>query len=187
MTRMSATRILMAAALMAGTALAGAQNSFPTPPTDDELAKQARHVVLQYPYYYIFDQVNLFVHDGQVQLSGAVTEPFKKSDLGRLVRRIPGVASVSNEIRVLPPSPVDESLRRQVARAIFSYGDLARYAAGPVPTMHILVENGRVTLFGVVATEADKQLAGLRANGAGLSFGPIVNNLEVENPYAGRS
>jgi len=175
-------RILMAAALLAGAALAGSKDPFPKPTTDDALAKQVRHVVLMYPYYGIWDQVGLFVHEGQVQLSGAVTEPFKKADLSRLVQRIPGVTGVSNEINVLPPSPMDDRLRRQVARAIYAYGPLSRYAAGPLPSIHIVVDRGHVTLSGVVATDGDKQLAGIRANGAGLSFGPVVNNLEVEHP-----
>ncbi len=151
------------------------------------IAKQVRHAILSYPYYYIWDQVDLFVHDGHVELTGAVTEPFKKADLGRLVARVPGVAGVTNEIKVLPPSPMDEHLRRQVARAIFAYPPLTRYAAGPLPAIHIVVDSGHVTLSGTVATEKDKQLAGIRANGAGLSFGQVVNNLEVEHPSAKKS
>jgi len=173
-------RILAAAALLAGAALASSKDSFPA--TDDAIAKRVRHEVLTYPYYSMWDQVGLFVHDGQVQLSGAVTQPFKKSDLARLVQRIPGVTGVNNEIKVLPPSPMDDRLRRQVARAIFSYPSLTRYAAGPLPSIHIVVDSGHVTLSGSVATDQDKQVAGIHANGAGLSFGQVVNNLEVEHP-----
>jgi hyperosmotically inducible protein len=181
------TRILMAAALLAGAALAATKDSFPKPATDDEIAKQARHVVLTYPYYGIWDQIGLFVHDGQVEISGAVTEPFKKADLARLVERISGVNGVTNEIKVLPPSPMDDRLRRQVARAIFGYPPLTRYAAGPQPSIHIVVDSGHVTLSGVVSTGGDKQLAGIRAMGAGLSLGEVVNNLEVEHPSAKKS
>ena len=180
------TKILMAAALLAGAAL-GATKDFPKPATDDEIAKQVRHAVLTYPYYYIWDQVGMFVHDGQVELTGAVTEPFKKADLARLVARVPGVTGVTNEIKVLPPSPMDERLRRQVARAIFGYGSLAQYAAGTQPSIHIIVDNGRVTLSGIVSTDGDKELAGIRAMGAGLSLGQVVNNLEVEHPSAKKS
>ena len=180
-------RILVAAALLAGAAMAASKDTIPKPVTDDALAKQVRHVVLAYPYYYVWDQVGLFVHDGQVQLSGAVTEPFKKTDLARLVERIPGVTGVSNEIKVLPPSPMDDRLRRQIARAIFAYAPLTRYAAGPQPSIHIVVDGGHVTLSGVVDTDQDKQMAGIRANGAGLSFGLVVNNMEVEHPAAKRS
>ena len=175
-------RILMAAALLAGAALAAAEDRFPQPPADDAIAKQVRHAILTYPYYSLWDQVGLFVHDGQVELNGAVTQPTKKNDLARLVERIPGVTGVSNEIKVLSNSPMDNRLRRQVARAIFGEPGLSRYAAGSLPAIHIIVDRGHVTLSGVVATDGDKNLAGIRARGAGLSFGDIENNLEVEHP-----
>jgi hyperosmotically inducible protein len=168
--------------MLAGTALAAGKDSLAQPATDDAIAKQVRHVVLIYPYYSLWDQVGLFVHDGQVELNGAVTQPVKKTDLGKLVARIPGVTGVTNEIRVLPPSPMDDRLRRQVAHAIFGDSPLARYAAGVLPSIHIIVENGHVTLSGIVATGGDKNLAGIRARGAGLSFGEVVNNLEVKHP-----
>jgi hypothetical protein len=44
-----------------------------------------------------------------------------------------------------------------------------------------------VTLSGVVSTDGDKNLAGIRAAGAGMSFGGVVNNLEVEHPSAKKS
>jgi hyperosmotically inducible protein len=176
------TRILLAAALLAGTALAAGKDSLAQPATDDAIAKQVRHVVLTYPYYSLWDQVELFVHDGQVRLNGAVTQPVKKTDLARRVAGIPGVTGVTNEIRVLPLSPMDDRLRWQVAHAIFGESPLARYAAGVLPAIHIIVENGRVTLSGIVADDGDKNLAGIRARGAGLSFGDVVNNLAVERP-----
>jgi hyperosmotically inducible protein len=176
------TRILLAAALLAGTALAAGKDSLAQPATDDAIAKQVRHVVLTYPYYSLWDQVGMFVHDGQVRLDGAVTQAVKKTDLGRLAARIPGVTGVTNEIKVLPDSPMDIRLRRQVAHAIFADGSLGRYAQGWLPAIHIIVENGHVTLSGVVSTDGDKNLAGIRAQGAGLSFGNVVNNLEVEHP-----
>ncbi len=183
----TATRVLMATALLASVALATTKDRFPKPETDDALAKQVRHVILSYPYYYIYDQVDQAVHGGQVELFGAVTEPYKKADLGRLVQRIPGVASLSNDIKVLPPLPMDDLLRRQVAQAIYSYPLLTPYAAAPVPAIHIVVDNGHITLSGVVATKTDKQVAGICAMGAGLSFGPVVNNLKVEHPPAKKS
>jgi osmotically-inducible protein OsmY len=117
-----------------------------------------------------------------VELNGAVTQATKKKDLARLVERIPGVTGVSNEIKVLSNSPMDVRLRREVARAIFGDPSLSRYGAGALPAIHIIVDNGHVTLSGVVENDGDKNLAGIRARGAGLSFGDIVNNLEVEQP-----
>ncbi len=95
---------------------------------------------------------------------------------------MPGVTSVADKIEVLPLSPNDNLLRRQVAAAIYRDPVFTSYAMEPVPAIHIIVDNGHVTLKGVVATDFEKNLAGIRASSAGLSFGPIVNNLQVEHP-----
>jgi hyperosmotically inducible protein len=83
---------------------------------------------------------------------------------------------------VLPLSPNDEQLRMRVARAIYADPSMTKYAIQAMKPIHVIVENGHVTLDGVVATDFDKQIAGTRAASAGMSFGPIVNNLQVENP-----
>jgi hyperosmotically inducible protein len=113
---------------------------------------------------------------------GAVTQPFKKSDIEHIVAKLPGVTSVTDNIEVLPLSPNDNLLRRQVAAALFRDPVFRTYATEPVPAIHIIVDNGHVTLTGVVANDFEKNLAGVRASGAGLSFGPVVNNLQVEHP-----
>jgi hyperosmotically inducible protein len=95
---------------------------------------------------------------------------------------VPGVVGIQDDIRVLPLSNNDDRLRLQVARAIYRDPSMTRYAIQAVPPIHIIVENGHVTLEGTVATEFDKNMAGIRASGAGLSFGPVVNHLQVEQP-----
>jgi hyperosmotically inducible protein len=150
--------------------------------TDADVAKSVRHEVLMYPRYTLWDDINFRVTNGNVELFGAVSQPYKKQDIQRIVQTIPGVASVTNEIKVLPLSPFDDRLRLQVARAIYGYGSLSRYAMGAVPSIHIIVDNGHVTLTGAVNNEMDKQIAGMRASGAGLGFGPVVNNLAVDQP-----
>jgi len=117
-----------------------------------------------------------------VQLLGQVSQPFKKDDLGRIARSVPGVTSVTNDLQVLPLSPMDDQLRLRVARAVYGDAVLNRYALGALPPIHIIVDNGRVTLEGSVGTEMEKQVAGMRASSAGLSFGAVVNNLRVEHP-----
>ncbi len=154
----------------------------PAPGTDAAIAQQVRHELVMYPRYTIWDDVSFRVNGGQVELSGAVTQPFKKSDMERLVRNVPGVTGISDRIEVLPLSDQDSRLRVQVARAIYRDPSLNRYAMQAMPPIHVIVDNGHVTLNGVVSTEMDKQIAGVRAATAGLSFGPVVNNLRVENP-----
>ena len=170
-------------ALLAGAGIAAAASTGSNgPQTDTDIAKHVRHEIVMYPYYSIWDDVSFRVDNGAVELSGAVNQPFKKSDIQRLVQRVPGVASVTNDLRVLPLSPNDDRLRLQVARAIFRDPSFTRYALSAVPSIHIIVDNGHVTLTGVVATDMEKQIAGMRASSAGLSFGPVTNNLQVEHP-----
>jgi hyperosmotically inducible protein len=158
------------------------------PPVNDEaLAKKMVHEVRMYPHYSIWDNIDVRVQNGNVDLIGSVSQPFKKDDLGRIAKSIPGVTSVTNDLNVLPLSNMDDRLRRQVARAIYSASPLQRYSIQAVPPIHIIVANGHVTLEGVVATEMEKEMAGIRASGAGLSFGPVTNNLHVENPSPHKS
>jgi hyperosmotically inducible protein len=175
-------RFLTIAALAAVTALASNKPVPSGPRTDEDLTKAVRHEVLMYPQYSLWDDVSFRVNNGNVELLGDVNQPYKKDDIGRLVKQIPGVEGVSNEIKVLPLSPNDDRLRLQIARAIFRDPNLSRYAMGAVPSIHIIVDNGHVTLAGEVMNNMDKQIAGMRASGAGLSFGQVQNNLTVENP-----
>ena len=73
-------------------------------------------------------------------------------------------------------------MRLRIARAIYGDSALSRYRTMAVPPIHIIVDNGHVTLEGIVNNEMEKNVAGIRASGAGLSFGKVVNNLRVENP-----
>jgi hyperosmotically inducible protein len=113
-----------------------------------------------------------------VTLYGQVTRPTLKSDAEAAVKSIEGVSSVVNNIEVLPVSPMDDQLRRAVYRAIYGEPALSRYSIQAVPSIHIIVKNGNVTLEGVVDNETDKNLAGLRANGVPNVFS-VKNNLAV--------
>jgi hyperosmotically inducible protein len=179
---------LVAATLVASAATAVAADKGAKPPlTGADLEKGVRHGILMYAKYTLWDDISFRIDNGNVELLGAVSQPYKKSDLERIVQRIPGVASVTNEIKVLPLSPQDDRLRLQVARAIYRDPALSRYGMGAVPAIHIIVDNGHVTLTGAVNNTVDKQVAGIRASGAGLSFGPVINNLTVDNPPAKKS
>ena len=173
-------QIALAAVLAASAAFASSSSGQRNAATDDEIARQVRHEVLTYSHYTLWDDINFTVNQGAVELNGAVTQPYKKADLGKIVQRVPGVASVTNRLEVLPLSPMDDSLRLQVARAIYRDPSLARYGFGAVPPIHVIVDNGHVKLTGVVASSFDKQVAGTRASSV-LSFGEIDNELRVEN------
>jgi|SRR5579872_865689 len=176
-------RLIVASLLVtAGTAMASNLPHPSGPLTDDQIAAQVGHEIRMYPRYTIWDNVNVRVRGGDVELEGQVSQPFKKGDLGRIAQRVPGVHSVTNQLKVLPVSLFDDRIRLQVARAIFRDPVLSRYSLQAVPPIHIIVDNGHVTLEGIVSTEMEKNVAGIRASSAGLSFGQVVNNLRVEHP-----
>jgi hyperosmotically inducible protein len=174
------SKVFVAAVFALGIAGA-ATTSTATPSSDAEIAKRLVHEIRMYSRYTIWDNVSFRVQDGRVEILGEVSQPFKKEDINRLAKSVPGVGSVTNDLKVLPLSPMDDRIRLQVARAIYGNSALSRYGMQPLAPIHIVVENGHVTLEGVVANDMDKQIAGIQAASAGLSFGPVVNNLQVEN------
>ncbi len=86
-------------------------------------------------------------------------------DLGKRAGNVPGVRQVVNKINVLPVSPFDDDLRYRIARAIYGNPSFWHYASMVNPPIHIVVQNGHVTLTGVVNNEVEKMLARSLANG----------------------
>src|ERR1700674_9206 len=144
----------------------------------EKLYKEVRHQLVMLPWYSVFDNLAYQVEGDKVILSGQVTRPVLKSDAEAAVKSIEGVSSVVNNIEVLPPSPMDDQLRRAVYRAIYGDPALSRYSIQAVPSIHIIVKNGNVTLEGVVDNETDKNLAYMRASQVPNVFS-VKNNLVV--------
>jgi len=144
------------------------------------LTHQVRHELVMLPFYSVFDNLQYRVEGGKVTLLGQVTRPNIKSDAESAVKHIEGVEAVDNQIQVLPTSFNDDRIRRATFRAIYSYPTLQMYALRSVPTIHIIVDNGHVTLEGSVARESDKDVAGIRANAVPGAFS-VTNNLHVDN------
>ncbi len=144
------------------------------------LIKEVRHELVMLPYYSVFDWLQFEVQgDGTVTLSGQVTRPTLKSDAGNVVKDVEGVTKVNNQIEVLPLSPNDDRIRRAVYQNLFNFNSpIFRYGMGAVPSIHIIVKNGNLTLKGVVDNEADKNLANVRANGISGVFS-VKNELTV--------
>jgi len=146
--------------------------------TGASLIREVRHQLVMLPYYSVFHNLTYSVEGDNVTLDGQVTRPTLKSDAESAVKNIEGVGSVVNNIEVLPLSPMDDDIRRAVYRAIYGDSGLQRYALQAVPSIHIIVKNGNVALEGVADTEADKNMANLRASGVPNVFS-VKNNLVV--------
>jgi len=167
----------LVSASIAGTAASQAGKAA-AKPEESTLAHEIRHQLQVLPYYSVFDYVSFSLEDHKVTLTGYVLRPHLRNDAEHAVGSIEGVSSVANFIQVLPKSSSDDDLRRSVYRAIFEDSVLQRYAVSNVPSIHIIVKEGTVTLEGSVETENDKKLGASRAAGvSGVST--VSNNLTV--------
>ena len=168
-------------ATLAGSAIAADQNLIPAQVSekDEKIARDVTHAIRLYSGYEIFDWVEGNVENGVVTLTGAVRVPQTQIDLATLAERVPGVTTVRNEIRVLPLSTYDDQIRRAAVLSISRDPNLAQYLMQANPPVHIVVENGRIELKGVVATTLDKRLVGDRVRNSIVAF-EVTNNLKVE-------
>lgn len=148
--------------------------------SDARIAKEVHHELLMLPYYGVFDNLEFRVKDANVTLLGQVTRPTLKSDAGRVIAGIEGVKHVDNQIEVLPLSSMDDRVRIAVFRAVYGKAPLNQYALRAVPTIHIIVKNGHVTLEGAVARQSDKDIAKIAADGVSGVFS-VTNNLRVDS------
>lgn len=148
------------------------------------LVKEVRHVLVMQPFYTVFDQFEFKVHGEAITLMGQVVRPVLKSDAASAVKHLDGVTSVKNEIKVLPPSPIDDRIRLQEFRAIYSAPGFEKYAIQAVPPIHIIVDMSRVSLYGVVDSQADKIVADLRAKQVPQVLS-VTDHLRVVNHHPG--
>lgn len=176
-------------------------------PADSATINDIRSKLLRLPYYGVFDFLAFSYVNGTVTLSGYDYRGTLKGDGERAVKQIARVDQVINNIEILPVSPNDDNLRWKTYYAIYSDPFLSRYAPGggmlwghrhsvpgglfgsaarfpgaePLGTypIAIIVKNGHITLMGVVDSESDKTMAGMKAKGVSGSFG-VENELTVE-------
>lgn len=154
-----------------------------TPQARIERAVQRELVMV--PQYGVFDHLAYQVNGRTVTLTGSVTRPVIKINAERNVKSIEAVEKVENKIIVLPTYSADDAIRLAVYRAIYGNPSLERYALQAVPSIHIIVNNGRVTLEGAVATKGDSDMAAIRANTVSGVFS-VTNHLQVDKPPAGK-
>ena len=144
------------------------------------IEKEVRREIVTLPFYSLFDHFAFRVDGETVTLMGKVSRPTLKSDAENVVKTIEGVEKVNNQIEVLPLSPNDDRLRLALYQSIYGHSALQTLAIRAVPPIHIIVENGNVTLEGVVLNDMQKNIAGVQANSVSGVFS-VTNNLSVEN------
>jgi hyperosmotically inducible periplasmic protein len=131
-------------------------------------------------YGNVFNAITVSVQNGAVTLGGHARTDVDKDSALALVSTYPGVKDVTDNIAVDPTSIIDDQLRLAVARAVYGYPSLNKYAIDPAKTIRISVQNGHVELSGVVDSKADKDTAYIRANGVPGVFS-VQNDLQVAN------
>ena len=145
---------------------------------DLQIFRDVSKQVLRYPQFTIFDSVNAWVDEGIVTLTGKVTMPYKRSDIEKRIAKLDGVKSVKNDISVLPVSMWDDELRVRISRAIYGNSTFWQYGSMANPPIHVIVENGRVTLEGVVNSNVDRMVA--RSIASSFDAFSVTNNLKTD-------
>ena len=171
--------LIASAVLVLGLVPAMAQRSRIVETTNPQLAKQVRRELVRLPYYGVFDNLAYSVDGRTVTLYGQVVRSSTRSDAVNRVKRLDGVSRVVNNIKVLPLSRFDDEIRARTYRSLARTGGLYRYLQGGNPSLHIVVDNGHVTLEGVVANNSDRALANMAARQVSGVFS-VKNNLRTD-------
>lgn len=145
---------------------------------DDVIASAIAARLRSFVFYTVFDAVRFEVKNGVVTLMGQVTAPFKAHEMATLASRVQGVQAVRNEIKTLPASSSDDQLRQEIASRIYDNTTFSDYAIQSNPPIHIIVDNGQVTLDGVVRSQVEKMQAGIIARNTFGVFN-VTNDLRV--------
>ena len=167
--------------LPAGSSFA-ADKTGPAPGSERYIVREVRREPIMLPFYSVFDNFDYKIHGGVVTLMGQVTRPTLMSDAESVVRTIEGVTKVVKEVKVLPVSPADDRIRLAVFRKLYeSDSPLFRCSEGAIPQLHIIVDNGNVTLAGMADNPSDKHVADIRVGQIPGVFS-VKNDPAVEKP-----
>ena len=148
--------------------------------SDAQIAADVSAAIRRYPFYNIFDWVEGSVNNGVVILTGAVQLPWYKAGYQEMLESVPGVNQIQNQLHTLPLSYVDERLRSAASSAIYGDPTFHSFASQPNPPIHVIVENAKITLEGVVANALQRQIAEGRVRTRVVAL-DVVNNLKIEN------
>ena len=152
-----------------------------SPQAQARVSREVMHELTMLPQLGVFDNLQFKTDGTTVTLMGQVTNQVLKPNAEKAVKSIEGVEKVNNQIEVLPPLGNDQAIRIAVYRAIYGAPALERYALQAVPSIHIIVSRGNVTLEGVVANQGDADQALIRAKTVPGTF-EVKSNLRVDAP-----
>ncbi len=148
------------------------------------IEREVEKRILRLPYYELFDYITYSVDGNTVTLNGKVRNGVIKPDAEGVVKRIPGVENVVNNIEILPPGRFDDVIRRNLVRSLSNTGGLSRYLWPVNPPVRLIVERGHITLEGTVSSQTDIDMANIAARSVPGTFS-VTNNLVVDSKRAG--
>jgi hyperosmotically inducible protein len=126
--------------------------------SDEKLVIEVADKIQHYDLITLYDDIQGRVRNGIVYLGGAVTEEKKQADIIERVAKVKGVQAIDNKIVVLPANQSDDQLRVRIATAIYRDEAFVNYSMAN-PPIHVIVNNGHVTLTGIVRSELEKRKA----------------------------
>jgi len=174
------SRLLALAAMLAMTGSLAVAAPSSKEADHKSIEEKVRKELVTLPFYGVFDNLAFKREGSTVTLYGQVVRPTTRSSAEKRVKQLEGVERVVNQIEVLPLSSFDDRIRLRTYHTVFGAGGLYRYALGANPSVHIIVNRGRVMLEGVVGNKSDAQLAYIAARGVPGVF-EVTNNLRVED------
>ena len=143
---------------------------------DLALVRGVGDAIRRYDLYTVYDNIEGRVRNGAVRLDGAVTDPKKAADIVERVAKVRGVQAIDNRIDVLPANQSDDRLRVTIATAIYSDEAFENYSMVD-PPVHVIVNNGHVTLVGVVRSQIERIKAESIAR---MAFGTLAVDNKVQ-------
>jgi hyperosmotically inducible periplasmic protein len=142
-----------------------------------ELHEKIRHELAMLPYISTFDFISFTQSGSDVILTGWTVRATNRDSAGRVVRDIPGVTTVINNIEILPLGSFDMQIRASARAALQRM--LSRYFWGNGSDIKIVVKNGQIILLGTVTQKADSDIAFIQCNSVPGAF-KVFNLLKVE-------
>jgi len=162
--------------------VAGVVNAIEVAASQDkelQIRKRVGEAILYYPYYTMFDSIEVGVDQGTAYLKGFVTQPWKKNEMEKRVKKVEGVRAIENRIEVLPVSSFDDQLRYRILRLLARDGRFIELANRYPAPVHFVVNHARITLEGVVVSDVDRRVLEslVRQNTLALS---VTNQLKTD-------
>jgi osmotically-inducible protein OsmY len=130
------------------------------------------------PYVTVFDFISFVLTGSEVVLTGWTVRQTNRDYAYNVVKDVPGVETVVNNIDILPLGSFDMQIRAAARAALQRH--LSRYFWGSGSDIKIVVKDGQIILLGTVANKGDSDIANIQCNSVPNAF-KVFNMLRIES------